>query len=219
MAAVAAAGLWLAIRRGDPVTLGLLAFGWGIYVVQEYVVHRFIFHAPAPRRQFLFDILYRLHYGHHDQVTNRDLLFTPLWFTIPLTCLDVAMVSILLPWKDALIAVCGGGVCAYLLFEWLHLTVHFRSSSKGRISRYITRRHSKHHFIDYAYWYTVSPGGQLVDRACGSDPARFAVVPDVRTCGLPKYDSRLVKSRIRFGTDNSLANFPSSFGAPTGSQA
>jgi hypothetical protein len=206
MAVVAAIGLWLALSRGDAPALGLLGFGWGIYVVEEYLVHRFIFHAPPPQRQFLFDALYRLHYGHHDQVLNKHLLFTPLWFSLPLAAIDCAMIAIFLPMKDALIAVWGGGVSAYLLFEWLHLTSHFKAASKGRLGRYITRRHSKHHYIDYSHWFTVSPGGQLVDRAFGSDPRDHGVVPGVRTCGLAENDPRLVKSRIRFGSDSSLAN-------------
>jgi len=206
MAAVAALGLWFAVRRGDAVTLALLALGWAIYVVEEYLIHRFIFHARAPRRQVLFNAMYRLHYGHHDQATNKHLLFTPLWFALPLTITSGAATTIVLGLDDALIAICGGGVSAFLLFEWLHLTSHFKTSSKGRLGRYITRRHSKHHYIDYAKWFTVSPGGQLVDKVFGSDPAEYSVVAEVHTCGLASNDPRLVKSRIRFALDTSLAN-------------
>ena len=104
---------------------------------------------------------------------------------------------------DALIAILGGSVCAYLVFEWLHLTSHVRMS-KGRLTRYITRRHARHHYIDHHHWFTVSPGGQLVDKALGSAPAHCAVVPNVHTCGLDADDPRLVRSRLRFGSDTSL---------------
>ena len=46
--------LWLA-------PLGILA-----QMLNEYSTHRFLFHWPAPRSQFWFDVLYRVHYGHHD---------------------------------------------------------------------------------------------------------------------------------------------------------
>jgi hypothetical protein len=205
MAVVAAGGLTLAIFRRDVSALWLFALGWGLYLVEEHVIHRFIFHAPAPRRQFLFDLLYRLHYGHHDQQRNRHLLFTPLWFALPMALITTALLSIVLPLQDALIAILAGGVCGYLVFEWLHLTSHFRMP-KGPLGRYITRRHAKHHNIDYRYWYTVSPGGQLVDAALGSDPSHYGVVPNVLTCGLDRDDPRFVKSRIRFGLDASLNN-------------
>ena len=205
MAVIAAAGLALTIRRGDLSAVGLFAMGWGLYLLEEHLIHRFVFHAPAPKNQFLFDMLYRLHYGHHDQQRSRHLLFTPLWFALPIALITVAWLLLLLPLESTLIAVLGGSVCGYLVFEWLHLTSHFRME-KGRLGRYVTRRHAKHHNIDYRYWYTVSPGGQLVDSALGSDPAHYAVVPNVLTCGLDKNDPRFVKSRLRYGLDASLNN-------------
>lgn len=207
MAPVAAFGLTLALRQRDLAVLGLLAMGWGLYLLEEHAIHRFVFHAPAPKRQFLFDLLYRLHYGHHDQQRSRYLLFTPLWFALPIALVTIAALSLVLPLNDALIAVCGGSVCGYLFFEWLHLTSHFRMT-KGRLGRHITRRHAKHHNIDYSHWFTVSPGGELVDAALGSDPAKYSVVPNVLTCGLDRDDPRFVKSRIRYGLDASLHNNP-----------
>jgi hypothetical protein len=204
MAVVAAGGLTAGLLQRDLSVLWLFALGWGLYLLQEHLIHRFIFHAPPPRHQFLFDALYRLHYGHHDQARNRHLLFTPLWFALPMALVTVAALSIVLPVGQAAIAIFGGGVSGYLVFEWLHLTSHFRMN-KGRLGRYITRRHALHHNIDYRYWYTVSPGGQVVDAALGSSPAKYAVVPNVLTCGLAADDPRLVKSRLRFGLDASLA--------------
>jgi len=206
MAPLAATGLWFAILRANASSLWLFALGWSIYVIEEHLIHRFIFHAPAPRRQFIFDLLYRLHYGHHDQVRNKHLLFTPLWFTLPLTLANLVVFSLVLPLSDLMIATIGGGICAYLFNEWMHLESHFRTPAKGRLGRYITRRHGKHHQIDYHNWYTVSPGGQLVDSVLGSDPSDYCIVSNVRTCGLDPQDPRLEKSRLRFGTDTSLAN-------------
>ena len=205
MGLIGVAGVALAISEPRFSTVGLLAMGWGLYLLEEHLIHRFIFHAPAPRSQFLFDLLYRLHYGHHDQQRSRDLLFTPLWFALPIALVTVAALSLVMPARSAVIAVAGGSVPGYLFFEWLHLTSHFRME-KGRLGRYITRRHAKHHNIDYHHWFTVSPGGQLVDSALGSSPAQFGVVPNVLTCGLDKDDPRLAKSRLRYGLDSSLNN-------------
>jgi hypothetical protein len=203
MAVIGAVGAALTAVRTDRPVAWLFLLGWGLYLLEEHLIHRFVFHAPAPKRQFLFDLLYRLHYGHHDQVRNRHLLFTPLWFAIPVTAITIAALCLVMPLVDALIAILGGSICAYLLFEWLHLTSHVRMS-KGRLTRYITRRHARHHYIDHHHWFTVSPGGQLVDKALGSAPAHCAVVPNVHTCGLDSDDPRLVRSRLRFGSDTSL---------------
>jgi len=207
MAMTGAAGLTLALTRPDVSTVGLLALGWGLYLFEEHLIHRFVFHAPAPKNQFLFDLLYRLHYGHHDQQRSRHLLFTPLWFAMPIALITVAALTMAMSLESALIAVFGGSVSGYLLFEWLHLTSHFRMD-KGRLGRHITRRHARHHNVDYHHWYTVSPGGELVDAALGSDPAKFSVVPNVLTCGLDRDDPRFVKSRVRYGLDTSLTNAP-----------
>ena len=203
MAAAAAAGLALAASRAERPVFWLFLLGWSLYLLEEHLIHRFVFHAPAPKRQVLFDLLYRLHYGHHDQVRNRHLLFTPLWFALPVTGITIAVLSLVLPVTDALIAILGGSVSAYLVFEWLHLASHVRTS-KGRLTRYITRRHARHHYIDHHHWFTVSPGGQLVDKVLGSDPVKASVVPNVHTCGMDPQDPRLVRARARFGFDTSL---------------
>jgi hypothetical protein len=205
MGLIGVGGMVLTLQQRDAAALGLFALGWGLYLLEEHLIHRFIFHAPAPRRQFLFDLLYRLHYGHHDQQRHRHLLFTPLWFALPIALVTAAALALVLPLKSALIAVFGGSVSGYLFFEWLHLTSHFRME-KGRLGRYVTRRHARHHNIDYHHWYTVSPGGQLVDSALGSSPSEYHVVPNVLTCGLDRDDPRLVKSRLKFGLDASLNN-------------
>jgi len=207
MAVIGAVGAALTAVRTDRPVAWLFLLGWGLYLLEEHLIHRFVFHAPAPKRQFLFDLLYRLHYGHHDQVRNRHLLFTPLWFALPIAVVTGGALLLFLPLNSTLIVVLGGSVTGYLVFEWLHLTSHFRMD-KGRLGRYITRRHAKHHNIDYHHWYTVSPGGQLVDSALGSDPAKYSVVPNVLTCGLNHDDPRLVHSRSRFGMDTSLTNSP-----------
>ena len=207
MGIVAAAGITLTLMQRDLPALGLFVMGWCLYLLEEHLIHRFVFHAPAPKNQFLFDLLYRLHYGHHDQQRSRHLLFTPLWFALPIAVVTGGALLLVLPLNSTLIVVLGGSVTGYLVFEWLHLTSHFRMD-KGRLGRYITRRHAKHHNIDYHHWYTVSPGGQLVDSALGSDPAKYSVVPNVLTCGLSHDDPRFVQSRIRFGMDASLTNSP-----------
>lgn len=203
---ICAAALTVAAADPAPATALLVALGWTSYVIQEHLVHRLIFHAPAPRSQRLFDLLYRLHYGHHDQVQNRHLLFTPLWFSLALGLANFALVSLVAGPRTAVVFVYGGGVASYLLFEWLHLLSHFNARERGRIAWSVTRRHARHHFIDFNNWYTVSPGGSLVDRLLGAAPDEARRVPDTRTCGLEPDDPRLERARARFGRDRSLGN-------------
>ena len=90
MAVLARGGVALAISEPSLYhARGCFALGWGLYLLEEHLIHRFVFHAPAPQNQFLFDLLYRLHYGHHDQQRSRHLLFTPLWFALPIALVTI----------------------------------------------------------------------------------------------------------------------------------
>jgi hypothetical protein len=202
---LAAAAGWVGWTFFDAWMALAFVCGWGSYVLEEHLTHRFIFHAPAPQSQFWFNALYRLHYGHHDQIHSRSLLFTPLWFSLPLGLLNLLLVSRWVPLPYAVVYVYGGGVCAYLLFEWLHLQSHYKSSDCGRLVLGVKRRHARHHYIDHKNWFTVSFGGALVDRALGKDPAVKAKVENVHTCGLAPNDPRLLAARGVFGSRSALA--------------
>jgi len=218
MAALTLVGLLLAVQQPALSTLAAFGAGWALYLVEEHLIHRFIFHMPAPKSQRLFDLVYRLHYGHHDQDRNRHLLFTPLWFSLPASAVTIAAVWLLIPLTQALILVLAGSGSAYLFFEWMHLISHARVT-KGRLGRHVTRRHAKHHYIDYSQWFNLSPGGEVVDAALGADRAVPDTVSHVRTCGLDPDDPRLVRSRARFGLDASLANIAAIKTAVTREQA
>lgn len=198
------AALIVGVLNYDHWMLAAFVGGWISYVVQEHLVHRYIFHAPAPKNQFWFNALYRLHYGHHDQVHNVHLLFTPLWFSIGLGIANIAVMALFLPLPHAIVFVYGGGVMSYLVFEWMHLLSHFNAPNRGPVALWVTRRHARHHFIDYENWFTVSPGGQWVDQALGASPDHPEKAPNVRTCGLEPDDPRLIQARVQFGSDMSL---------------
>lgn len=201
-----AAALFVGAAYYDQWIVAAFVGGWISYVVQEHLVHRYVFHAPAPKNQFWFNALYRLHYGHHDQVHNVHLLFTPLWFSLGLGVANLAVMAMILPLPHAIVFVYGGGVASYLLFEWMHLLSHYNAPDRGKIALWVTRRHAKHHFIDHENWFTVSPGGQWVDQALGASPENPEKADNVRTCGLEPDDPRLVVARAHFGRDISLRN-------------
>ena len=169
------AGVALAISQPTLATLGWFAFG-GASICSKALIHRFIFHAPAPQRQFLFNLLYRLHYGHHDH-------------SAAVTCSshrcgspadragDCRRAVDVLPVKSALIAV-AGAACAAISSSNGCPDQSFQDE-KGRLGRYVTRRHAKHHNIDYRHWFTVSP-------AASSSTVRLATIQlstgSCRTC-------------------------------------
>ncbi|KKM02385.1 hypothetical protein LCGC14_1784990, partial [marine sediment metagenome] len=61
-----------------------------------------------------------------------------------------------------------GGVLTFLTYEWFHMTAHL-TVPKTAVERHVTRLHNQHHFRDFNKWFHVSPGGEIIDRAMGTD--------------------------------------------------
>ncbi len=95
-----------------------------------------------------------------------------------------------------------GGVLMFMVYEWFHMTAHL-NLPKTAIERHVTKLHNQHHFRDFSKWFHVSPGGEIIDRAMGTDIDREALksqqrIEFIRTLGMSPDDPRLVAARARF---------------------
>lgn len=186
------------------VPLGVFA-----QMMNEYSLHRYIFHLPPPEKQWKFDLLYQAHYGHHDFPTNEPLFFVPIWVALPMLVLNVTLVwlilSLIVPSYAFILAVMIvliGGVGTFMGYEWFHMTAHL-NLPKTWIERHVSTLHNQHHFRDFSKWFHVSPGGQVIDRAMGTAIDRDALksqqrIEFIRTLGMSPDDKRLVAARLRF---------------------
>ena len=186
------------------VPLGVLA-----QLLNEYNLHRYVFHLSPPKRQWAFNLLYRAHYGHHDFPTNHGLFFVPIWVALPMLVGNFVLLWTVLAWLGlaeafwiAVAVVPAGGVMTFLGYEWFHMTAHL-DVSKTVLERHVTRLHNQHHFRDFSKWFHVSPGGQIIDRMMGTDIDREALkaqqrIEFIRTLGMAPDDPRLVAARERF---------------------
>lgn len=202
------AALWLAVS-GPGWAWGFVILGIPAQMLNEYALHRYIFHLPPPRRQWAFDLLYQAHYGHHDFPTNHGLFFVPIWVAVPVLCTSFAVVwgalalvapNHALPIAVAIVPV--GGIATFLGYEWFHMTAHL-NLPKTAIERHVTTLHNQHHFRDFSRWFHVSPGGEVIDRAMGTAINREALKSQqraafIRTLGMRPDDPRLLAARQRF---------------------
>ncbi len=208
MAFAVVVGAVIAFTTGPTWIWLLVPLGVLVQMLNEYSIHRFLFHWPAPKKQWQFDILYQVHYGHHDFPTNKELFFVPAWFAIPMLCFNfLALWGVLffvttfaLP--IAAIVVLVGGVGTFLCYEWFHMTAHL-NVPKVWVERHVTTLHNQHHFRDFSKWFHVSPGGQIIDRAMGTAIDRDGLksqqrIEFIRTMGLRPDDPRLIAARLRF---------------------
>lgn len=209
IAMAVAAGAVIVAGAGLPWLWALAAFGVPAQMVNEYSLHRFVFHLPPPARQWQFDLLYRAHYGHHDFPTNRELIFAPDFVVFPMLAVNFTLVWGLLALLGASWAVAGaaavvlvGGGATFIAYEWFHTTAHM-TVRKTAIERHVTTLHNQHHFRDFSKWFHVTAGGEIIDRLMGTAIDREALksrqrIEFIRTLGMRPDDPRLVAARNRF---------------------
>lgn len=202
-------GIVILALSGPAWVWALVVVGIPLQMLNEYNLHRFIFHWPPPEKQWQFDILYRAHYGHHDFPTNRELFFAPDFVVFPVLVFNFTLVWTVLtllgaPWAlagTAAIVMVGGGL-TFLAYEWFHSTAHM-PVRKTAVERHVTTLHNQHHFRDFSRWFHVTAGGEIIDRAMGTAIDRDALksqqrIEFIRTLGMRPDDPRLVAARHRF---------------------
>ncbi len=209
-------GIVVVAQAGQPWLWVLVLLGIPAQMLNEYNLHRFIFHLPPPERQWQFDILYRAHYGHHDFPTNRELFFAPDFVVFPVLALNFTLVWVVLTLIGAHWALAGaaaivavGGGLTFLAYEWFHATAHL-SVKKTAVERHVTTLHNQHHFRDFSRWFHVTAGGEIIDRVMGTAIDRDALKSQqrmefIRTLGMRPDDPRLVAARHRFAARYELS--------------
>ena len=179
---------------------GLRAFGWGglpllglgLFILNEYSMHRNVLHMPVPdpqRHPFLFRRYFRLHYGHHQNPADVSLLFAPVWFTVPMTLINVAVVALIAwlagvaaPWSKAA-AILFGSMCCFLYYEWVHMVAHIPHQPRLSFQKYMKKYHLWHHFRSEKYWFGVTnPSMDLLMRTYRA-PDAVELSPTARRLG------------------------------------
>ena len=203
LVAIAALGTALAHVPGLSIAyLTLIACGMVLYVPQEYLAHVFVFHMKAPRNPLLYRLLYRIHHGHHDEPERADILFTPLWFTLPILAFNMTLFFLLTSSLAATLALTTGLVAGYLVFEWLHLYMHTSIEPRLEIFRTIKHRHMGHHHRSENHWFIITPLGIVCDEwfGTGGDVHAQRITGTAATLGVPAADPRKILARTYYAS-------------------
>jgi len=201
---------WVFIAPAVAIVVGLLASqpGWSdllwlglgvlLFIPQEYFTHVHVLHAPLPAKLRPYLWMYRLHYGHHDHPRRNDLMYMPLWLTLPMLAANVALFWLITPDQRAFFAAFGGALLGYIVFEWSHLMCHVPYVPTGRLCKHVRSQHLLHHFADEQRAYSVAPWSLGMDRMMGTrnDPKRRSAT--CRHLGLPADHPWLDIARQRF---------------------
>jgi dihydroceramide fatty acyl 2-hydroxylase len=132
-------------RDGWWDTAGLILFGYTLWTLFEYWLHRMVFHFE-PEDGFGAKLHWMIHGVHHDHPNDPLRLVMPPAASIPLAVLVVGAMFLALGSVHAP-AVAAGFLTGYLIYDEIHYALHHHTP-KSRLGRRLRELHMRHHFQD-----------------------------------------------------------------------
>lgn len=135
------------------VCLLLFAFGWGLWTLAEYVLHRWLLHWQSwhGRGQRLHFVLHGVHHVHPSDPLR--VVFPPVT-GIPIAVVFFVAFDLMFGVR-AWPLIAAGFVSGYLVFDLIHAWVH-TGKARSRPGRFLQARHMRHHFRDETKNFGVS---------------------------------------------------------------
>lgn len=99
---------------------------------------------------------HRLHYDHHVDPSKIDLLFLPLWFTVPTALLYFGIYFAATRSSALALSLTFGSLLAMLYYEWTHYVAHTPIVPLTRFGKWMKKYHLWHHFLNEHLWYGVT---------------------------------------------------------------
>lgn len=136
----------------------VLSFVLGVifYTINEYVTHRFIFHLKPPKNPLLLKLLKRLHYDHHVYPDDLQLLFLPVWYSLPLFVIWLCFLYFVTGNVTVVLSFGIGMIVMLLMYEWKHYIAHRPIRPFTPFGRWLKKQHLLHHYKNENYWFGVS---------------------------------------------------------------
>jgi sterol desaturase/sphingolipid hydroxylase (fatty acid hydroxylase superfamily) len=131
----------------------LFIFGFFIWTVTEYLLHRFIFHFEA-KSEIGKKLHFIIHGVHHDYPNDPKRLVMPPSVSIPLAIIFILLFKSIIG-KISVYPFYAGFVSGYLFYDMTHYAVHhFNMHSKFWLA--IKNHHMRHHYLDSTKGFGVS---------------------------------------------------------------
>ena len=120
-----------------------IVFGFYLWGLFEYLIHRFLYHLPIPLpKAELFKSI--IHGIHHDDPKDPLRLVAPPALSLSIGGLISILFYLLLP-ASSFWSILNGFTCGYLSYDYLHWWMHHRKF-KLRYLLSLQRHHALHHF-------------------------------------------------------------------------
>jgi dihydroceramide fatty acyl 2-hydroxylase len=146
--------LVLAVQRdGWWDTVGLALFGYVLWTLFEYWLHRIVFHFE-PEDGIGARLHWMIHGVHHDHPNDPLRLVMPPSVSVPLALGFWGLFVLVLgtPWAHVFTA---GLLAGYLMYDMMHYHVHHHRP-RTRLGKVMRELHMRHHFQDDTRGFGVS---------------------------------------------------------------
>jgi sterol desaturase/sphingolipid hydroxylase (fatty acid hydroxylase superfamily) len=183
---------YLALLAGSVVLVGLLrplspgasapalasaaGVAFLLYPPIEYLLHRFLLHARflyrSPRT---VDLWRRIHYDHHSDPDDLQVLFGALPTTLPTIVAAAVPPGLLIAGPAGAAAAFAAGLVAMLVYEFCHTVHHLPYAPRNPLLRRLKRLHLLHHLHNERGNFGIS--SSLLDRLIGTYYDRATDVP------------------------------------------
>lgn len=165
--------------------LAVIAFAILAYPLAWYLLHRFVLHGKFLFRSPLTAKVWkRIHYDHHQDPHDLDVLFGALYTTLPTIALVTMPVGYLFDGIGGAMTGLATGVFTTCVYEFFHCIQHLSYKPRNKWVKEIKRLHMTHHFHNENGNYGIT--NYLWDRLFGSfypDTATVTKSPTVHNLG------------------------------------
>jgi sterol desaturase/sphingolipid hydroxylase (fatty acid hydroxylase superfamily) len=178
---VASAVLVVVLRPLSPDASGLglagaAALAFLLYPAIEYLLHRFLLHGRfLYRTPFTVDLWRRIHYDHHSDPDNLQVLFGALPTTLPAIVVATVPSGLLIAGPAGAAISFAAGLVSVLVYEFCHTVDHLPYAPRNPLLRRVKRLHLLHHLHNERGNFGIT--SFVVDRVLGTYYGRASEVP------------------------------------------
>jgi 4-hydroxysphinganine ceramide fatty acyl 2-hydroxylase len=127
-----------------------------LFFLSEYSTHRYVLHARPSSNDFILKLQRRLHYDHHVEPNQLELLFLPPWALFPLLAVYGAVYFAITHSVAVTLSVVLGNLLGLLYYEWVHYVAHIPYQPRTPWGRYMKKYHLWHHYKNETLWFGVT---------------------------------------------------------------
>ena len=118
-----------------------------VYPLAWYLLHRFVLHGKFLfRSRWTARMWKRVHFDHHQDPHNLEVLFGALYTTLPTLIIVTVPVGWVLGGLPAALAGLSAGLFTTCVYEFSHCIQHLSYKPKWKFLRTIKKLHMAHHF-------------------------------------------------------------------------